>query len=399
MLVNFVVVLSVLLGCCSLALDIGMMELKRLQLQTAADAAATGAMMEAERGNSDWVSAGQNDSALNGFTNGVNGVTVAMTNPPADGPFATNRAAYRAIVTQPVTALFTGKIINVQAQATALMPPCGYLMATQTIYPTLWLQSAAFQATCPIYVSQSMTVDGFATAGSVAYYVGGTATSSGGGGHFNPTPIYSYPAMSDPLSYVASPPPFSLPCTYTSLSIPATPLTTLNPGTYCGTSSTPGLTITGASVTFNPGLYVITGGLSWNFATVSGTNVTLFMTKGGSSNYGQLLIGNSTVNLSAPTAAYGDGSVTGVLIFGDRNWTGTSNDIQLQSDTLTCDGIIYFINTGIYTYNTNGSPPHYFGLVVDNVHSFLLLKGLHLASNFSQVQGGNPFRPREGLVE
>ncbi len=62
---------------------------------------------------------------------------------------------------------------------------------------------------------------------------------------------------------------------------------TIYPGTYCGTASTAGLTISNATVTTSPGVYTITGGMKWNNATVSGSGVTLFFTKGNGASYGR----------------------------------------------------------------------------------------------------------------
>ena len=81
MLINFFLFLSVLFLLSGLALDAGMLELRRLQLQHAADAAALGAIYERARGLSDWVAAGKADAAMNGFTDGVNGVTSAVPTP------------------------------------------------------------------------------------------------------------------------------------------------------------------------------------------------------------------------------------------------------------------------------------------------------------------------------
>lgn len=126
MLVQFAMVLSILLGCCALALDIGLLELKKLQMQTAADAAAMEAMFEAERGNADWLAAGRADATITGFTNGSNGVSVSIVYPPVAGSlYAGNQVAFEATVSQQVGSLFLGKTIVVNAQATALIPPCG----------------------------------------------------------------------------------------------------------------------------------------------------------------------------------------------------------------------------------------------------------------------------------
>ena len=108
MLVNFVLMLTVLLGFCALALDIGMFELKRLQLQNAADAAALSGMLELERNNlSGWQTAAAADATQNGFTQGVAGATVAITNAPA-GAYSNDYSAVQATLSQPAIRAFSG---------------------------------------------------------------------------------------------------------------------------------------------------------------------------------------------------------------------------------------------------------------------------------------------------
>ena len=60
-----------LLEFAGLAVDVGYLQVIRLRAQAAADAAAEGALFELKDDNSDLTAAGQHDSALNGFTNGL----------------------------------------------------------------------------------------------------------------------------------------------------------------------------------------------------------------------------------------------------------------------------------------------------------------------------------------
>jgi hypothetical protein len=393
------------MGFCAIALDIGLLEMKRLQMQDAADAAAMGALLESERGNTDWVSAGIADAALNGFVNGSGNVTVTITNPPTTGSYTTDQGAFQAKVTQSINTLFTGQVMTMNAQATAHMPPCGYFLNTSGSYNTLSLASSTLVASCPVYDAQGMYVDASSTATADDFLLQGATGLSTLVGTVTPTPIYSYPAMSDPLSTITSP-SFSMPCNFLNLSlgllnthtIISTPL---NPGVYCG-----GMTLLWSTVTLNPGLYIIVGGLDWVSSTVNGTGVTLFMTKGSVFSYGQVIItgnplvilgGPSVVNLSAPTDS-SNGGIPGVLLFGDRNWVKTTaDDIQLTNCSFNGDGIIYFIRTGIYASACPIAAPHYFGMVVDNLQE--ISGSVHLSSNYSSVVGGNPFHPRESLAE
>jgi len=88
MLINYFLFLVALLAFAGLALDTGLMQWRALRLQQAADAAAQEAMYEYARNDSNWSAAGLSLAAQNGFTNGVNGVTVTVASPPSAGLYA-----------------------------------------------------------------------------------------------------------------------------------------------------------------------------------------------------------------------------------------------------------------------------------------------------------------------
>jgi uncharacterized membrane protein len=83
LLINYFLILVALLLFAGLALDTGFIQWKAMQMQSAADSAAMEAMYEKYRGNSTWSAAGLAQSAQNGFTNGVNTVSVTVVNPPS----------------------------------------------------------------------------------------------------------------------------------------------------------------------------------------------------------------------------------------------------------------------------------------------------------------------------
>lgn len=413
MLVAFVLVLSVLLGCCGLALDIGLLELKQVQLQNAADAAALEATFQMEREETstsasaiaDYTAAAVAGAAENGFVNNVNGVTVVVHMPPTAGLYAANQAAVQVLVSQPVSTIFKAGSYTISAKATGVVPPCVYFMSASTSIYTLRVQNNTHvNIGCAWYSRWNGYTDGGTVASfDAAYFVGPSNVSSFSGalaaGSQGYLPTFNASVESDPLSFLVSPSPpaNAAACDPLLQNLTITSSKALYPGTYCGT-----FTISGAAttVTFNPGLYIIAGSVNWSAATISGTGVTLFLTKvGGTPNYGTFIVGTSTkLSLYAPTS----GSLTGVVIFGDRNWVTSSTalppqDISFSGATLNIDGIVYLTHTGMSFANGTLTSPNYFGMVVDT----LTLSGATFTThgNYSGLSGGSPYRPGVGLAE
>jgi uncharacterized membrane protein len=116
--------MAVLLGLVAFATDIGLFLIAKRQMQTAADSAAMAGAAEINYG--DVTAAAQADSAQNGFTNGSNGVTVAV-NAPTTGPHKANAGYVEVIVSQSQPTIFM-KILNrgamvVSARAVATNVP------------------------------------------------------------------------------------------------------------------------------------------------------------------------------------------------------------------------------------------------------------------------------------
>jgi putative Flp pilus-assembly TadE/G-like protein len=404
-LINFILFLTALFLFSGLALDAGMLEFRKLQLQHAADAAALGAIYEKARGYSDWVAAGQADAAMNGFTNGVNGVTISIVSPPTSGTYAGNTSAIQATVTQSVPTAFMGLASGSGSASpgaiSVAMPSsyadCLYIMGSGSgFYPLLIQSSTNVSSACSIYIdSTSKSIEN--DSGNTLSVTGGNSinvqgASSGAllSGTTSPSPTFGSSNQNDPLSGLTAP-VFSS-CTYTSKSVTSSSAT-LSPGTYCN-----GITLNHATVTFQPGLYIITGTTSWtNSSTISGTGVTLYLTQGGGYSFGYFTISNSTVTLSAPTS----GSLTGIVIFGDRAASAPGvQGAQISSSYVTTDGIWYILNTGIYLSSSTLRGINYLGVVTDN----LKLSGATLtvpSPSYTSLTGGSPYEGSTtgGLVQ
>lgn len=141
------------------------------------------------------------------------------------------------------------------------------------------------------------------------YSISGSATISAGAiVPWGSTVADPYAALSVPI-YSG--------CAATNYKLNSKTPTTISPGVYCGGIDVEG----GASLTLNPGTYILDRGNLQiaSGATVTGNGVTLILTSSTGSNYGSISIaGSSTVTLSAPSANANLG-VPGIALWEDRN--------------------------------------------------------------------------------
>src|SRR5436309_6145363 len=88
------IVATVLFGVMGLAVEVaGFYSLKR-KMQTAADAGAKSGAIELGNGTANWVAEARRGTSQNGYTHGVDGVTVTVNSPPttrASAGFRTDR--------------------------------------------------------------------------------------------------------------------------------------------------------------------------------------------------------------------------------------------------------------------------------------------------------------------
>lgn len=414
--------LVAILGILGLATDMGYMRCTKRQLQTAADAAAMAGA--AELPYSDVTSAAQADSAANGYTNGTNGVTVTVNNPPLAGQHIGNASYVEAIVAKATPTFFAKafgvRTVTLQARAVAELGS-----GNNCIFA---LDPAA---------SAALSVDGLASISSQCGIVVESTSSSalscnllasisassigvvGGVQSFlcsiSPGPVtgIATPIPNDPLAYLTKPSVGS--CTFTSQQIynstnsPSSHPSTLNPGVYCG-----GIQIQpGASVAFNPGVYILTSGGGKGGLTVDiGTNVT---TNTSTSPYGVMFynygpIGAITFNftsfssgngisLIAPTA----GTYEGLLFLQDPGNTNSAQIIGSSSYNTTLEGSYYFPKASV-VFAFDGTV-RYDILVADKIEFADLTFGLGtfkssgFSKNYTTLATGSPVKGNGVLVE
>jgi hypothetical protein len=420
-------------GMLGLGIDAAyLFHLKRMA-QVAADAGAKAASIELEAGsNADAVtSAAVADITTNGFTNGVNGATVVVNNPPASGRYAGVAGAVEVIVTQSTSTFFMQVLGTTTAAAKARAvggradsSACIYVLDPTANHAFEVSGGAALNANCGI-VDDSSSSHAFNVSGgssitaTSASVVGGVEQCTGCTITGDPTHVVTGATFeADPLSGIPAPTVGA--CTYTGVVghttgvslnggaksvLPSTaPAITgtgttadpyvLNPGTYCN-----GITISTSNVIFNSGTYILNGGgltSSSASSVLTGTGVTFYNTGTGgfgSYTYRPLVIsGGGTANLSAPSS----GTLSGILFFQDRTLPNQSSQETVSGgSSTTFEGALYFPKSQLVFSGGSAQNPAY----VIIVSRILTISGSSTVNNdYSGLPLGSPIKVT-GLIE
>ncbi len=384
-----------------LALDACYMYFHKRAMQAAADAGAYGGAFEILRGNSDAVAAAKNDTALNGFTDGSDNVTVTVNNPPASGTKAGDANFVEVIVSHPQPTWFMRALnfnsITVKARAVAGLGTTGNGCVYALNQDTGKTNNGFFangttnsNFACGVFSNSNFRSVGGACVVTPTVSYTGTYTNSDSSGDCGPKGIGKGVPVVDPLHGKYSAPGHTT-CDYRNYKVTTGTTVTLSPGIYCG-----GISIGGTvnHVVFSSGAYVLVGGgLSVNGAvTVSGSGVTFFNTYSKSDKYAGISInGSGTVTLTAPTT----GTYAGLLFYQDPtvSWSASNGSIIAGAANSVYDGIIYFPTTDL-TYagnssSTDGGNDGYTMLIGYDV----TINGTAQVNNdFSTLPGGNPLQ-------
>jgi hypothetical protein len=345
------------------------------------------------------VGAAKGDAGLNGFSDGVNSVTVTVNNPPASGSYTSDPTAVEVIVAQSVKPLFMGVLgfgsTNVRARSVARLGSSGTCF--YTLDPTA---SGAFtasggvnvQVNCGVMINSSSASALTASGGSLVTATGINVVggySSSGGAVFTPAPVTHLIASPDPLSTLTAPAVGGCGYGTQKYKVSGGVAVTLDPGVYCNGISISG----GATVTLNPGTYILLGGgLSVSGgSSLTGSGVTFYNTKNAGNSYGPISFsGGTTENLSAPTT----GALAGILIFQDRSVTGGGNSDLTGGTTMTLNGAVYFPTTALSF--SGGTAAHY-TLIVSKTVSFS--GGVTVNSDYSSLPNGSPIKASASMCE
>jgi hypothetical protein len=397
-LVVIALVLVILLSVLGLAIDMGYLRFMKRQLQTAADAAAIAGALDigscgGSPGCSNLVDAAQKASGENGFTDGANGVTVTVNNPPTTSgdPHNGDSNYVEVLVSQPEPTHFanifgvSSTTLTARGEARLSNGNCIYTLNDFDLTVALALKSQ-----CGIVVEQDLDcVGGSITAPriGIVHASGSLACST------SPNPVnIAKPTPADPLAYLPAPTPGGC--------IPSNnPITggtpTLSPGTYCG-----GIKISGGTVTFNPGVYVLNGGgLSVTAGSLTGSGVTFFNTGSGPGScancYGPISLTLTTTTLSAPTS----GPYKGILFFQNADNTQPASFLGAPlplGSSMT--GGYYFPGATIqFSVDLGASAPY--TIIVAKDLSFSVVAGFTVNNDYSSLANGSPVKDVAVLVE
>ena len=397
-LVTMVASAAVLLAIVGLAIDTGCLELLKLRMQTAADAAAVGGVQEYRmNGSSTVTAAAKADAAANGFTDGANSVTVTVNHPPASGFSTGDRTAVEVIIKQNAGTMFLSALgltsASVQARSVARQGSstnCMYALDPAGSDALSVTNGVAVTSSCGVVVdsanTKALTASGGAKLTASAIAVAGDYKVSNGA-TVSPSPTAHAATGGDPLAYIAAPPVGS--CTSNNFSIGGSTTTTISPGVYCG-----GITIgNAAKVALNAGTYFLVGG-GLNFgggATITGSGVTFYNTYDALHPYAPIQMNNGiSVTLSAPTT----GPLAGILIFQDRDAAGGAASAFSGGAQLNLTGALYFPTTALQYYNGASAP---YTIVVAKTISFA--GGVKINNDYSALPGGSPVKGGAALSE
>lgn len=373
-----VLCMAVLIGFVAFAVDVGLLLRAKRVVQTAADSAAIAAAAESAYGDSN--SAALADAAQNGIVNGVNGATVVEYSTPISGSFVGQPNYLQVIVTQPqptffmrafsALAGFSPNAMSVSASAVATTiptPSCVYTLGTGPVggvegVSVTSVSGSAGSLTAP---NCGILVDGvdsnaiFADSNTaiVAEAIG-VVGGAQGPGTISPAPVTGITPVSDPLSSLQPP-------TGYGACLPDPQITggsTQSFGAGGGIVCYNGLTVGGGIKTFEPGIYVINGPMTFTADSVQGTGVTIYFTPLGSFIDDAVqqagLPAPQQVNLSAQTS----GPYKDILFYEDPNNTNTMS--FTPNNTWTLNGVIYLPSANLSITGGSSSASFFLDLVV-----------------------------------
>lgn len=393
--------LPVIAGFTAFGTETGLWFYNHQSMQGAADGAAYSAGLAYKLGNTTTYAAeAKAVAAKYGFTDGANGTTVTVNQPPTSGANTSTLGAVEVIIQQPQKRLFSAVLISsavtIKARAVAAATGGGATACVLGLDPTaaqtVTLSNNAVlpDKNCGV-ASNSSSASGLYLSNNAV--IDGPTSSHGGDVVLNNAVL----AGSQNLTNAPV-----IPDPYAS-SNPGTPPTTCTTQNGSGSGShggprtfVPDATVNGVGVTrfcsglnfqnnfaavFSPGVYFIDSQLVFgNNAVITGNNVTLVI----NGNYAINIGNNASVNLTAPTT----GPTSGIAIFGGRTATSTVTQTFSNNTILNLTGAIYFPNQ-ILQFDNNGTTNPNAGCTQLIARQIQLMNNVDLHANCAGA-GTNP---------
>jgi hypothetical protein len=349
--------LAVLMGFAGVAIDVAYLEYRQQSQQTATDAAAAGGAEALLRAGCPNQTAADNaayaNAANNGYANGGNN-TVLPNNPPLTGPFASNPCAVSVTINSTHNATFFSKLFGYPngmpestlavAEVSSTGSGCIFLLS-MTINQNF--NGANVNASqCGMLINDTANFNGANMHVLNIGYAGQAPNTNGA------TFSEGVPA---PMLPVADPCPEISGCAYLAANPPSTSTcTNLQGNGYVG-QIYPGcynnVNLNGATVTMNPGTYVLNGGSNFNGANITGNGITIYVTANGTPpNFNGVV----AATMTPPTT----GGAQGVLYYQVPSNTNSPN---FNGDVGNYSGLIYA--PGATSANWNGAQGKYLVLV------------------------------------
>jgi Flp pilus assembly protein TadG len=370
--------MTCLFGFAALAADVGIILREKRMAQTAADGAAVAGASELAFGATKVSSVAKAAAALNGFSDGVNGVTVVVHGPdtgPAYGPHANNKSYVEVIVSQVQPTMFMSLfgVLNMTPTARAVATygqtnGCIVTLGTTGTDISVIGNANITVKTCGIADNstdpKALYLQGSATLTANSIGIAGGYQTTGNVSLTPATPVIGVVPTSDPLASKVGTPPATTPCS----NVPAN-ATTLAPGCWNGISVGNNKTLTLSS-----GQYVINGPLNLSgTATLDGTAGVQLVLYGTTS-----MGGNTNLNLKAIQADPYDG----LLIWQPASNTNTLTLIGNPGSII--EGVVY-APTGAVSVTGNAGAT----ITVDFVVKSLSLLGNATLTSYAAVDPGS----------
>lgn len=387
---SFGLLATVAMGFVGLGVDLSAAYQARRHIQGAADSSAFSAAATLLAGENDMAAVGRAVAGRYGFVEGSSGVTVAINQPPASGPYAGSTQAVEVVIQRPGIRFFSGFFSSTQSsirgRAVAKIN-AGAEACVVALNGSASISSATLKFEgCSLY-SNSTAANAFEMSGESSLTAAGVSAVGGsiiGSNSMISTQngvLTKQRPIQDPYRDVPVPPYSG--CTYNNAS--------LKTGTYGGSYTSPvvfcnGLMInSGSTVTLNPGIYVIDRG---EFrvnggGAIRGTGVTIVLTSSTGSDYAYAAFnGQSIVDLTAPST----GPTAGMVLYQDRRAPSTGENILNGGAGQTLNGAVYFPNQMI---RYSGGSPTAIGGCTQLIGGIIQLRG---QSNFQMKCTGSGVR-------